>query len=199
MKHYNAGNVWGRIQGTPAKKKSKEGKGQTYLRIMLNCYNPEFGNVRAYGRLWNKLQIDSLLDHIKKNPGAGLRLRGFFNQYEKDGRMLSNFTWFDWFPDPCERPRAAFVLVGQVMGLGEDTLALELHRDGSGEEHFELHALEKQQLVGIGEGDTVMVKGYLRSREGEDEFGASGTDPIRPYVADITVRTDSGDPAGVPF
>lgn len=187
IKHFNKGTVFGRVDGVPTRKQSKEGKARPYWRIKMVCASHR-GNVLAYGRIWNREKAEALIDYLKKNPSAGVKMVGFFNQYEKDGQILSNFTWYDWFPDKCEDPRAAFVLVGKVTAVMHDKLVLELAREGNEPEVFEIHALDAEGLKGITEGDIVEAVGYLRSKAPEDEFGRSNNSPIKPYIEELKVR-----------
>ena len=186
-KHFNKGTVWGRVDGVPRRKLSNEGKGDPYWTIKVIC--PSYrGNAFAFGRIRNEEKAEALIDYLKKNPHGGVKLVGFFNQYEKDGSRLSNFSWYDWQPHACEDPRAAFVLVGRVEGVQDDTLALVLEREGSDPEDLEVYALSAGALKGFTEGDVVEVKGYLRSKEPEGEFGETNNSPIRPYIEQINLR-----------
>ena len=190
--HFNRGTVWGRVDGMPQSKLSEEGKGKKFYRLKVICASRR-GNAFAYGRIWNEVKAKALIDYLKKNPSAGIKLVGWFNQYDKqlDGgrtERRSNFTWHDWFPDKCEDPRAAFSLVGLVTAIEGDLLSLHLERQGSQPEDFKLHALEDSSLARIAEGDTVQVKGYLQSKLGEDEFGDTDNSPILPYFADDDLK-----------
>ncbi len=190
--HFNRGTVWGRVEGVPSKKLSDEGKGKPFYRLKVICASHR-GNAFAYGRIWNVEKAKSLIDYLKKNPSAGIKLVGWFNQYDKmlDGGKLerrSNFTWHDWFADKCEDPRAAFSLVGIVTAIEKDLLSLHLERKGSQPEDFKILALESASMQRIQEGDVVQVKGYLRSKSGEDEFGDTDNSPILPYFADEDLK-----------
>lgn len=201
-KHYNKGTVWGRVDGVPTRKLANEGKGRKkdaedgaakkgdpFWRLKVISASHR-GNVFAYGRIWKKEKAETLIDYLKKNPSGGVKLTGFFNQYDdaKEKVRRSNFTWYDWHPDPCEDPRAAFVLVGLVTAVQDDVLLLHLDRENSDPEDFEVYALEPSQLRGITEGDVVEVVGYLRTREPDDEFGRPQNSPIRPYIEQIKLR-----------
>lgn len=201
-KHFNKGTVWGRVDGVPSRKLSNEGKGEPFWRMKVVCASRR-GNAFAYGRIWNKEKALALIDYLKKNPGAGIKLVGFFNQYNHDKKendkvvttvRRSNFTWYDWQPDKCEDPRAAFALVGAVTGVKDDLLFLRLERAGSQPEDFELYALdlaafEEKKII---TGDTVQVKGYLQSKSGEDEFGCTEDAAILPCfdADDVKVKGD---------
>ena len=203
IKHFNLATVWGRVDGVPTSKKSNEGKGKPFWRLKVICASKR-GNVFAYGRLWNKEKASALVEYVKKSPGAGIKLVGFFNQYDhdiKDGEgkvtttvRRSNFTWYEWNQDKCEDPRAAFALVGIVKDIQDDRLMLHLDRQGSEPEDFTVYArdlaeLEARKLIA---GDVVQVKGYLQTKTGEDEFGCTEESLILPCfdVSDLKVRGD---------
>ena len=91
--HFNKATVWGRVDGVPTRKLSGEGKGRPYHRIKVICASHR-GNVLAYGRIWsqgppvqtpkgpkwNETKAEALIDYLKKNPSAGIKLVGFLNQ-----------------------------------------------------------------------------------------------------------------------
>ena len=186
----------GRKKDSESDKSSK--KGSPFYRLKVICASSR-GNAFAYGRIWNVEKAKALIDYLKKNPGAGIKLVGWFNQYDKqlDGDTVerrSNFTWHDWFPDKCDDPRAAFSLVGIVTGIQDDVLSLHLERKGSQPEDFKILALESASMQRIQEGDVVQVKGYLRSKSGEDEFGDTDNSPILPYFADEDLKLREGVP-----
>ncbi len=198
-KHFNRGTVWGRVDGLPKKKLSNEGKGVPYYRLKVICASHR-GNAFAYGRIWNEPKAKALIDYLKKNPNAGIKLKGWFNQYDHDlggGKMerRSNFTWHDWQPDKCEDPRAAFALVGIVKDVKDDMLFLHLERQGSEPEDFMVYArnlaeLEEKKLIA---GDIVQVKGYLQNKSGEDEFGCTDDTPILPCFDVTDLKIVEGD------
>jgi hypothetical protein len=211
--HFNKATVWGRVDGTVEKKLSNEGKGRKkdsadgsskkgapFYRLKVICASHR-GNAFAYGRIWNEEKVKNLIEHLKKNPGAGIKLVGWFNQYDKtlEGGKIerrSNFTWHDWAPDECLDPRAAFSIVGMVTAMEGDLLSLHLERKGSQGEDFRIHALESVSMERLTVNDIIQVKGYLRSKDGEDEFGDTDNSPILPYFADkdLKVRKE-----GMPF
>ena len=198
-KHYNAGHVFGRIAEPPTEKKSKEGKGAPYLRLKINCYHPETGNVQAYGNLWGRKRIDECTAAYKKDPRQTFKFSGFFSQApEEEGKdRYSNFTFIGMETLDEAKPRAVFVLVGTVSRLEEDKLSIHLSRemkpkeDGEDprvqEEDFDLVLLDPPAARGIMVGDVVEAKGKLRAKEGEDEYGGNSS-PIRPYVETIRPR-----------
>jgi hypothetical protein len=182
-KHFNLGNVWGRVAKVTREKSSE---GTPYLSIQVECANTIYGNVRTYGRLWKN--IDAFFDYYKKNPGSAYRFRGFFSQYDKsEGQRYSNYTFYSWEVFTGEEFRASFILIGEIDSVEEEKLSLVLSREGSEEEeHFEVYSLNRQDLSGISEGDCVKLKGLLRYKEAEDFFGdtsAHGT--VKPYIMEI--------------
>lgn len=204
-KHYNAAHVIGRIEGVPTTKRDKEGKGAPYLRLKINCAHPQRGNVIIYGQMRNKLKFESLLKHMKEHPATPYRFKAFYNQYDKQrgdeaSQRLSSFSFWDWYPDPEEGkdPRAVFILVGEISGIENNKLSLELHREGNNEELFDLYALQSHLLNGLTAGETAEVVGEMMSKDGEDRFGRTSSLPILPYIAEINPRKEKGE-GGTPF
>lgn len=190
-KHFNAGNVWGRL--AEVEKKYSEGQGTPYAAITIEAPNEMYGNIKTYGRLWGRDKVDAFIDHHKKNPGAAYRFQGFFSQYEKDDTIRSNFTFFSWTPIDTKEFRCTFVLVGEVEEIDGDKLGLYLLRPGMNdrkdtEEHLVVHALNRKDLQGIEVGETVEVKGVLRYREAEDYFGGAPEGKVLPYFMALKVR-----------
>lgn len=186
MKHFNAGNVWGKI--LELKKDSTQG-GTDYLMISLDC-GGKHGSVRAYGRLFGKDKIEGLSSFYKENPGAVVRFRGYIGQYEKGVDILTNFTFYAWLPCEDQAPRAAFVLVGEVVEvdqIGEQwRIILHLSRKGQPghgdlEEDFVLWSFDGSLFNGMIKGQLVELKGYMQQGEGEDDFGTASGD-VRPIV-----------------
>jgi len=179
--HYCGGTVWGRVVEA---RMSKSGRGTPYLVVLVDCSGTR-GNVRAYGRIWGKNRIDSFLSHYKRTPNASYRFRGFFSQYEKDGQVLSNYTFFDWAEAPGEEARAAFVLRGEVVDVDElcGVVRIRVAIDGANggrpqEETFSVWASDFSRAV---PGELVEAKGYLQQGDGADEFG-DAIGPIRPVA-----------------
>ena len=194
MKHFNMGNVWGRVAGIKLEKSNND---KPYLAIQLECGNELHGNVKTYGRLWGQDKIDAFLDYFKKNPGTAFRFKGFFSQYDKEeGLRYSNYTFFSWLPYEGKEFRSSFILVGELTAIekinGEGKLHLHLNRECQGnykdiEEDFEVYTFNSQDIDGIEEGALIEVAGFLRAKEPEDAFGrASGA--IKPYVMEIRER-----------
>ena len=204
-KHYNAAHVWGRIAEVPTERKSLEGKGAPYLRLKVNCYCPEYGNVLAYGNLWGRKKINECLEAYQLHPNQVFKFSGFVSQVpetQEHGRY-TNFTFIGCESVEGAKPRAVFILVGEVTGIEGDKLALHLAREMKPrkegdepkiqEEDFDLYLLDPRAANGITAGDVVEVKGKLRAKDGEDEYG-SNSSPVRPYVEKIEVRVDKKGP-----
>lgn len=204
-KHFNMGNVWGRVIGEMKRETSELNK--EYLIIQIECPNELYGNVRAYGRLWGTDRIDAFLDHFKKNPGGSYRFRGFFSQYDKEeGVRYSNYTFFSWEAVAGKEFRATFVLTGDVTAVktleieNEGKIHLYLYREGKGdykdiEESFEVYTLNAQDIAGLYEGDTIEVSGLLRAKEPEDYFGRTNS-LIKPYImGEIKIKNLQDIPA----
>jgi len=192
MKHFNLGNVWGRVAGVKRETSSHKAP---YLAITLECPNELFGNVKTYGRLWGEQRIEDFLGHFKAHPGQTYRFRGFFSQYTKRDRVYSNYTFFSWEPVEGKEYRASFVLVGEVTHTSSDgqdgVLCLHVVREGKNghddvEEDFEVRTLNTQDVHGL-DGDIVEAAGMLRAREPEDIYGRRSGD-IKPYAMDVKVR-----------
>lgn len=189
-KHFNRGNVWGRILTAKADDKGR------YLQLKLDCASEKYGKVKTYGRIWGKDRMKPLREHFKTNRDEIIRFTGFFQQYEKDGKTFSNFTFYEWTPAPDKECRAAFILVGVLstedLVDGETRLTLDLVRDGVDnsrpvEESLQVWVLSEDLMKGIAEGDVIEVKGIIRPREPEDEYGGSGGE-IKPYAMAIVKR-----------
>lgn len=211
MKHFNMGNVWGRV--AKVELEHSEGKGTPYLSIQVECGNELYGNVKTYGRLWGQKEdmskIDAFMDYYKKNPGSAYRFKGFFSQYDKDeNRRYSNYTFFAWEAVNGKEYRAAFILVGEVTAIEKETpqgqqtaeTAIHLHlvREGQGsykdnEEDFVVYAFTPRELDGIEDGDTIECAGLLRAREPEDDFGRQ-TGRIMPFAMEIKKRQNQDAP-----
>ena len=205
IRHFNAAHVWGRIAEVPTEKKANEGKGAPYLRLKLNCYCPEYGNVQAYGNLWGRKKIDECLDAYQMDPRQAFKFSGFLSQAPETSEhgRYTNFTFIGCEPIVATKLRAVFILVGEVTGIEGDKLALHLAREMKPrkegdepkiqEEDFDLYLLDPRAANGITAGDVVEVKGKLRAKDGEDEYG-SNSSPVRPYVEKIEVRVDKKGP-----
>jgi len=202
MKHFNSGNIWGRVLEAKAEKSEK---GTSYISLLIECPNEKYGPVKVYGRLWNQDKINKFNEAYKTNPGAIFRFRGFFNQYEKDGKVNSNYTLYDWQITSGlvheETPlRAAFVIVGTISKAEkieeEGKICVKCLREGRDgyadvEENFELWIQTGKDCEDYQPGDLVEIKGLLRTKDPEDFFGAPGG-IIRPYIQYIVQRNPEG-------
>lgn len=194
MKHFNMGNVWGKVAGFTEEISDND---KPYLAIQIECPNELYGNIKTYGRLWGRDKVDAFLDYHKKNPGTVYKFQGFFSQYDKEeGRRYSNFTFYSWSPVSGKEFRAAFVLTGEVTAAekinGEGKIYLHLIREGQGtykdiEEDFEIYTLNAQEVDGIKQGDLIETAGMLRTREPEDFFGRPSS-AIKPYIKEMTIK-----------
>lgn len=187
-KHFNAGHVWGRVVTAECKKSDRQ---TPYLAIQVDCTGP-LGSVRAYGRLWGQAKIDDFLASYKANPGGTVHLSGFFSQYEKDGDVLSNYTFFKYSAADGEKYRAAFILAGEVVrrddSIGEvDIFVRRPGADGydDSEETFTVWIDDATVLGDIKVGDVVRGKGVLKQRGGMDFFGDTGDEPVLPYIMEV--------------
>ena len=78
--HFNSGNVWGKI--TEATLETTKPKGTPYLDLKIDCSNADYGNGRAFGRMWGKEKIAALQALLEEHKGELIRLKGFYDQYE---------------------------------------------------------------------------------------------------------------------
>jgi hypothetical protein len=199
MKHFNSGNVWGRVASV---EKDYSRGGAPYLSIQVECPNTLYGNIKTYGRLYGQNKIDAFFDYHKSHPGAAYRFRGFFSQYDKEeGLRYSNYTFFSWEVFEGGEFRAVFILTGEVTAVetkdGEGKLSLHLTREGTGDyqdvrEDFIVYTPNVQDAAGISDGDTVQVKGVMSYKEPEDYFGGSPQGPVKPYVKELKVYKTEG-------
>lgn len=198
LKDLNSGTLWGRI-ASAIRKKSDGGK--PYIFITLECGNEFLGNVQTYVRLWGEERVEKFLDYYKQHPHDAYRFFCFFNQYEDDGRTLSNYTAYKWVPYQGSELKATFILRGKITGgdlsADEPYLNLYLKREGDegyepAEEKFLVYLHPKMVFVkgasreDLKEGAHVEIAGYLRAKEPEDSFGRQSSD-IRPYVMEMIV------------
>ena len=204
MKHFNSGNVWGRVAKAELKHTDRN---TPYLSIEVECPNSLYGNVKTYGRLYGESKANAFFDYHKAHPGVAYRFRGFFSQYDKEeGKRYSNYTFFSWEVFDGGEFRAAFILTGEVTAVetkdGEGKISMHLMREGQGEyqdinEDFEVYMPNAQELSGISDGMTIQVKGVMSYKEAEDFFGGSPSGPVRPYVKTLKLygpKAEEGDP-----
>lgn len=190
-KHFNAGNVWGKVK----KLKLEESvKGTPYLNLEIDCANETLGKVRTYGRLWGQKKIDQLRQYCDSDPRELLlHFRGMFGQYdnEEKGKRFSNYFFFDWnvATPAINVVRAAFILLGEITELqavdGEGKIGLFLNRvqeDGQViDEFFEIWTFEDKTISSLKVGSLLEAKGCLRISEGDSFYGDSGNE-IKPYA-----------------
>jgi hypothetical protein len=195
-KHFNAGNVWGKI--LKAEEKKTRDKKTPFLELEIDCGSSQYGNVRAYGRLWGKEKITALVTHHGQHKGASYRLKGFYNQYSDNEVRYSGYSFYDFeavAPDTHPVPRASFILVGQVMKKemidGEGIVTLIVSRpqkDQKIDEELTLYFFDLDPFFEIESEDIIEVRGLLRKREAEDIYGGSTNDKFRPYIMQTTKR-----------
>jgi hypothetical protein len=192
-KHYNAGAIVG-IPVDFTEKKSDGKISVPYLQMQFECASDIYGAVKAFARFWGRKKIDAFLDFHKKNPGQVYNFRGFFSQYEKQGRRLSNYTVYEWAPTSSREFLASFLLKGDVLAAekldDEGRIHLQLNREGVNkktvEEEFEVYTMNAQEIDGLEEGTTVEAKGFLRAKTPFDAYGMPSTD-IRPFVMELKI------------
>lgn len=187
--HFNAGNVWGRIMKID---KGRTKKGVPFAWLRIDC-SGEHGSFYVFGRIFGADKVDPLVTHFQKNPAETVRFRGFMEQYTKDVAYW-NFTFFAWEPAPGKPHKAAFVLRGEVVATGVETvedraegcISLHLVRPGKNdypdiEEDLDVFVSKADTMADVTAGQTWECKGYISQGGGEDEFGLAGG-KIRPYV-----------------
>ncbi|NOZ67979.1 MAG: transposase [Deferribacteres bacterium] len=90
--HFNKGVVFGKLAGLERKK--SEG-GKPYIQIYLECPNDLHGDAKVYGRMWGEDRVNAFMAGLNRDGkllmGTGLRLEGFFSQYDaEDGLYWAN-------------------------------------------------------------------------------------------------------------
>jgi hypothetical protein len=187
-KHFNAGNVFGRVVDEIERKTSNGDK--EFISFQVNVSGGKCGSARAYCRMWGAERFEPFLAALRKNPDVKVWLKGFFGQYWNErNEVFSNFTCFEWQERDSE-PRAAFILKGLVevahqVNSGQ-RLLLTVKREGQQAEKFELWCQAEKLLDEPAADSLVEVKGYLRQETPEDEFGGS-TGPVRAYVEQLRI------------
>jgi hypothetical protein len=190
-KHFNQGNVWGRVAATKA---GGFGSGTPALSVHVDC-SGAYGNIHAFGRIWGKEKIDVFSDFYRRNPDALLKFTGFMSQYFKGLKNYTNFSFYKWDAATGQPPRAAFILSGDVVAKavkdGAGVLTLKYAKPGSNgyratAEDFELWVLDGGLYESFSVGQLIEVKGHMQQGAGEDEFG-SATGEVRPIVKVVRV------------
>jgi hypothetical protein len=195
-KHFNAGNVWGRI--LKAEEKKSRDRKTPFLELEIDCASSQYGKIRAYGRLWGREKIAALTAHHGKHKGAHYRFKGFYNQYTDNGVRYSSYSFYDFevtVDDGPPAPRASFILVGHVLGKemidGEGIVTINVRRpqkDEMVDEELTLYFFDLDPFFEVDDEDVIEVRGLLRKREAEDIYGGSTNDRFRPYVMQTRLR-----------
>ena len=187
-KHFNAGNVFGKVTEV---KEEKSDKDKPYLQISVDTSGDKSGRVTAYCRMWGEQRINEFMNEWKRFPAEAYWFRGFLGQYTStSGDILSNFTVFNFERKPAKK-RAVFVLKGIISHQpsatvdGGQRFLMEVTRDnGQGEdntESFELWSPGEKLLDPVSHGDLVEVKGLIRQKDVDGFYGGS-EGPVRAYV-----------------
>jgi hypothetical protein len=195
-KHFNAGNVWGKI--IKAEEKKTRDKHTPFLELEIDCGSSQYGNVRAYGRLWGKEKIAALVALRGQYKDAFYRFKGFYNQYTDNEVRYSGYSFYNFeamAPDSHPVSRASFILVGQVfkkeMIDGEGIVIMNVSRPQKDEridEELTLYLFDLDPFFEIESEDIIEVRGLLRKREAEDLYGGSTNDKFRPYIMETRSR-----------
>lgn len=195
-KHFNAGNVWGKI--TKAGEKRTRDKKTPFLELEIDCNSSQYGRVKAYGRMWGKEKISAIVAHHAKHKDICYRFKGFYNQYTDNEVRYSGYSFYDFEivqDDVYPVPRASFILVGQVLGKemidGEGIVTLNVSRpqkDQVVDEELTLYFFDLDPFFEVDDEDVIEVRGLLRKREAEDIYGGSTNDRFRPYVMQTRLR-----------
>lgn len=206
-KHFNAGNVFGKVTEV---KEEKSDKGKPYLQISVDTSGDKSGRVTAYCRMWGEQRISEFLNEWKRFPAETFWFRGFLGQYtSKSGDILSNFTVFSFERKPGEK-RAVFVLKGVVSHQpsgtadGGQRFLMDITRDdaqgGENTENFELWVPGEKLLDTVAVGDLVEVKGLIRQKDVDGFYGGSDG-PVRAYVDLLKIIPQESAPTyyGKPF
>lgn len=195
-KHFNAGNVWGRI--VKAEEKKTRDKKTPFLELEIDCASFQYGHVKAFGRLWGKEKIAALVKDHAGHKDAVYRLKGFYNQYTDNDIRYSGYSFYDYEVMAADvRPvlMASFILVGQVLNKemidGEGIVTLNVSRpqkDAMVDEELTLYLFDLDPFFEIEDEDIIEVRGLLRKREAEDLYGGSTQDKFKPYIMQTTKR-----------
>jgi len=190
-KHFNSGNVFGKVVGEIEHKIS--GGGKDFISFEMNVSGAKCGSARAFCRMWGKERFEPFVAAVKANQQGRFALKGFFGQYwTEQNEVFSNYTIFEW-SERDSAPRAAFILKGlaeNVMPVkGGQRILLKLKRDGQEEESFELINPDEKLLDQPVHGDEIEVKGYLRQEQPEDDFGGS-SGPVRAFIEVLKINKE---------
>jgi len=191
MKHFNSGNIFGKVLEV---KPERSDNGKDYLQISMDVSGEKSGRVTAYCRLWDgdRGRCAEFMNEWQRFPNTIYWMKGFLGQYtSREGKVLSNFTIFQWERKETAEKRAVFILKGEVTsqpsGLndGGQRFIMTVNRDGANNntqsEEFELWAPGEKLFDQVAHGDLVEVKGLIRQKDVENFYGGSDG-PIRAYV-----------------
>ncbi len=187
-KHFNMGNVFGRIVIDSIER--KQSPNSEFINFQINVSGRHCGSAKAFCRMWKTEAIDAFWSHVRARPHDPLYLRGFFGQYwDAQNTVFTTFTIHKWEVRESD-PRAAFILKGEVDVIsavkGGQRLLLNYSREGQETERFEYWLQDEKFLDTPAAGDLIEVKGYLRQEQPEDDFGGS-TGPVRAYLEQLRV------------
>jgi hypothetical protein len=192
-KHFNAGNVFGKVIEV---KEDSSVKDKPYLQIKVDVSGSKTGRVTAYVKMWGEDRILEFLDHYKRTKGTSAYwFKGFLDQFKTEkNEFLSSFTVYHWEPKEAEK-RAVFILKGSVdvaHGFkGGQRILLKVMREGKAgyapsEETIEVFAPEDKLLDDVTAGQLIEVKGLLRQENVDDFYGGS-EGPIHAYIDHLKV------------
>jgi len=187
-KHFNMGNVFGRIVLDSIERKNSPNS--EFVNFQINVSGRHCGSVKAFCRMWKPEAIDAFWAHVRARPHDPLYLKGFFGQYwDPQNTVFTTFTIHKWEVRESD-PRAAFILKGVVDVISAvksgQRMLLNYSREGQETERLEFWLQDEKLLDTPAAGDLVEVKGYLRQEQPEDDFGGS-TGPVRAYVEQLRV------------
>ena len=190
MKHFNMGNVWGKIVEL---KPASDGKS---LTAHLDC-SGKSGGVHAFGRIWNPDVAEKLQNFYTRCPSITYRFTGFCSQYYRGANDFFNFAFYKWDGAIGEANRAAFILKGELITKRDHSdygvVKMAVKRDDTKKqktytEEFDLVCLDGSmwETIPSQEGTLIEVKGFLQQGLGEDEFG-DNSGPVKPVIKQFKI------------
>lgn len=188
-KHFNMGNVFGRVVVDSVEHKQTSGK-VPFINFQVNISGRRSGSARAFCRMFKKERFEPLLKHLAERPLDPFFFRSFFDQFwDERNTIFTTFTAYK-FEQRDSDPRAAFILKGEVdiisaVKLGQRML-MNVNREGSNNERLELWLQDEKMLDIPQAGQMVEVKGYLRQERPEDDFGGS-SGPVLAFVEELRI------------
>lgn len=188
IKHFNLGNVFGRIVVDSIERKNSTNS--EYLNFQISISGRHCGSARAFCRMWKPERFELFLAQVRARPHDPLYLKGFFGQYWDDrNTVYSTFTIHKWEVRDSD-PRAAFIMKGDVDVIsavkGGQRMLLNYRNDGQDPERLEFWLQDEKLLDKPESGQLVEIKGYLRQEEPEDAFGGS-SGPVQAYVEKLRI------------